>query len=218
MRICSVEGCNNKHLAKGYCDKHYRQIKKYGEIIRVGRTTFDPNEIVMYKDYAEIILYNDRGMEVARALIDIEDVERVSQYKWSLSKNGYVRTTINGKGVRKGIKLHRFIMNVWQDEFDYNSNVIDHINRNKLDNRKSNLRITSQAENNENRDVGKKVIAIIDNKPFMTFDTIRKGAECFGIKGSGNISNCCNSRENYKTCGKYNGKPIVWKFLFVEEL
>jgi len=30
---CSVEGCNEKHKAKGYCNRHYRQYKKYGEVL-----------------------------------------------------------------------------------------------------------------------------------------------------------------------------------------
>lgn len=28
MKICKVEGCNGKHKAKGYCDKHYKQFQR----------------------------------------------------------------------------------------------------------------------------------------------------------------------------------------------
>jgi G:T-mismatch repair DNA endonuclease (very short patch repair protein) len=31
IRLCSVNDCNNKHDAKGYCGKHYRKWKKYGD-------------------------------------------------------------------------------------------------------------------------------------------------------------------------------------------
>ena len=31
MRICNVEGCNRLVNAKGYCDKHYKRFKKYGD-------------------------------------------------------------------------------------------------------------------------------------------------------------------------------------------
>lgn len=31
MRSCSINKCNNKHLASGYCNKHYRKYKKYGD-------------------------------------------------------------------------------------------------------------------------------------------------------------------------------------------
>ena len=27
---CSVDNCNNKYYAKGYCEKHYQRVKKYG--------------------------------------------------------------------------------------------------------------------------------------------------------------------------------------------
>jgi len=31
MRTCSIEGCENKYLAKGFCVKHYQKFKKYGD-------------------------------------------------------------------------------------------------------------------------------------------------------------------------------------------
>ena len=31
MKICSVEGCEGKYKGHGYCQKHYVQLKKYGE-------------------------------------------------------------------------------------------------------------------------------------------------------------------------------------------
>ena len=30
MRTCSVEGCENKHCALGYCEKHYLRVKAHG--------------------------------------------------------------------------------------------------------------------------------------------------------------------------------------------
>lgn len=30
-RICSVEGCGNKHLSKGYCNMHYQRNERYGD-------------------------------------------------------------------------------------------------------------------------------------------------------------------------------------------
>jgi len=32
LRICSVEGCEEKHYAKGYCRKHYRKIFEYPKV------------------------------------------------------------------------------------------------------------------------------------------------------------------------------------------
>lgn len=132
-RVCSVEGCNNKHTAKGYCDKHYRQYKKYG---KTQRTVYDSNEIIEYDDYAELVLYDKHNNEVARAIIDLEYVDVVKQYKWHLN-TGYVHNSKVGL-------LHRLIMNPDEDM------VVDHINHNRLDNRISNLRICTSLQNNMN--------------------------------------------------------------------
>lgn len=32
-RVCTVPGCQNKCLAKGYCSKHYSQIREHGKIL-----------------------------------------------------------------------------------------------------------------------------------------------------------------------------------------
>ena len=38
MRICKIEGCENKHEAKGYCNKHYLRIWRYGDPLFIVRT------------------------------------------------------------------------------------------------------------------------------------------------------------------------------------
>lgn len=137
-KTCTVENCNGKHMAKGYCCKHYNQIRKYGHILE--RTIHDPNEIIEHEDYAEIVLYDKQCNEVARALIDLEHVDSVKKYKWRL-KEGYV---FNDK---VGASLHRFLMNPPKDM------VVDHINHNRLDNRICNLRICTQHENCLNKSI-----------------------------------------------------------------
>lgn len=136
MKVCSVNGCNGKHCGLGFCKKHYNQYKRHGHILE--RTVFDTNNIIEYEDYAEVIMYNKAGEEVGRAIIDLDDVELVSKYKWYMDKDGYAQNHIVGK-------LHRFIIDCPSDM------VVDHINHNTLDNRKINLRICTQAENSKNR-------------------------------------------------------------------
>ena len=136
MKTCSVKGCNGKHVAKGYCNKHYIQMKRYGEIL--DRSIKDPNDIIEYNDHAEIVMYNKQHEETGRAIIDLDDVDKVRGYKWSLRKTGYV---ISGGGMF----LHRLIMN------PPDNMVIDHINHNPLDNRKENLRICTQQQNSMNK-------------------------------------------------------------------
>ena len=135
-RTCSVEGCNNKHYAKGYCNKHYLQIKRHGKIFKSYR---DDNDFIIYDDYAEIILRDRDTNEVARSKIDIEDIDEIKKYKWCYDAiNGYV---VNSK---YHMRLNRYLMNCPDDL------VVDHVNRDRLDNRKDNLRICTSHENRMN--------------------------------------------------------------------
>lgn len=73
-------------------------------------------------------------------ICDEEDWERWKSFTWQES-GGYARTRILGKHTR----FHRLVVNAPKGM------EIDHINRNKLDNRKSNLRIVSHKANMLNR-------------------------------------------------------------------
>lgn len=101
------------------------------------RTQRDKNEIIIESNYAKICLYDKFYNIIAYALIDIEDINKVKNIKWRLNNNGYV---INNS--RHDIFLHRLILNV--DTF------VDHINGNRLDNRKCNLRICTKQQNKMN--------------------------------------------------------------------
>lgn len=86
-----------------------------------------------------------KGLE---AIVDAEDYEKVSAYSWN-ADSGYARTFQRKKA--KGNKLtslsmHRVVMNVTDPEI-----IIDHINGNRLDNRKINLRVATVAQNAQNR-------------------------------------------------------------------
>lgn len=139
MKKCTVEGCDNKYYSKGYCQKHYSQMRKYGKTFNVD---FNVNEIIEYEDHIEICLYNKKREEIAKALADLECIDLIKQYKWHLRQDGYVSSSDN-------IFLHRLIMNC--DE----NMVIDHINHNKLDNRRENLKICTQKENVRNQVIKK---------------------------------------------------------------
>lgn len=123
------------------CNKHKLQVLRCGKI---KRTKFDPNEIILYENYAEICLYNAHGKEVAKSKVSKEDVEKIKKYKWYKTHFDYVETRVY-KPNKKRILLHRFILNCPKDK------IVDHINGDKLDNRRENLRICSFSENSANR-------------------------------------------------------------------
>lgn len=83
------------------------------------------------------------------ALVDNEDFEWLSKYKWFVLTNytNYKRPSYAGRsghGSPKIILLHREIMKPPKGL------QIDHINGNGLDNRKNNLRICTHTENQRN--------------------------------------------------------------------
>lgn len=85
-------------------------------------------------------------------LFDLEDYEKIKDYCWFITyakkdKKGY--KTAHGKTFncekRKSLSMHRFILGI-----NDSSIIIDHINRNPLDNRKSNLRTCTIQQNVHN--------------------------------------------------------------------
>jgi hypothetical protein len=76
-------------------------------------------------------------------LVDDEDFEYLNQWNWQLSIcDGHICRKEHGKPT---ILLHR-VVNKTPDDM-----LTDHINRNKLDNRKENLRTCTKSQNSMNR-------------------------------------------------------------------
>jgi hypothetical protein len=97
-----------------------------------------PANIYLNNGDGTFVMFCDTGDLV---LILYEDVIKVKPYQWSIGRHGYVTS---GAG-KEQILMHRLIMNAQDGQF------IDHINHHTLDNRRDNLRICSQQENNFNR-------------------------------------------------------------------
>lgn len=79
------------------------------------------------------------------AWVDDNDFEYLNQWTWHYSHGYAVRRIRDGKS-KKTIIMHRLILNAPGD-FQ-----VDHINGNKLDNRKENLRVCSASQNKSNVD------------------------------------------------------------------
>lgn len=106
------------------------------------------NNYTIHGNYS-IIYVKSKG-NVFKVKIDTEDLDRVINVgSWHVThdtrwkNSGYYMC--NRPRGEKCIKMHRFIMNCPDDR------VVDHINHNTLDNRKCNLRVCTQFENNQNQ-------------------------------------------------------------------
>lgn len=148
-RLCEVCGSNEyvrnyKRSGRYLCGKHAMQLRTHGKIFE--RTSKDPNIYIVCEDYALICIYNKSCEEIARAIIDKSDIETAKQFKWYLHSNEYVCNKTGGKITY----LHRLLINAPKDKF------VDHINMNKLDNRKINLRLCNNGENMRNKEQTKR--------------------------------------------------------------
>lgn len=122
-------------------------------------------------------------------IVDDEDFDLLNRYNWSIDSDGYAVSS----GYR--YKMHRLIVAAPKKK------IVDHINRNRLDNRKENLRLVSSRENsyNHNHKIGKSgyrgvnltkdgkkwesCISVNDKQVYLgTFDTVLEAAEAYNTK------------------------------------
>lgn len=141
--ICKVKGCDNKAYRRGYCNKHNLQIKRHGRIL--ARTYYDENKIIQASQYCIMELCNRKHEPVAETIFDIEDYHKVKKNRWNLSHYGYA------KCIKLKTCLHNFVLRESPDA----EMPVDHINGNKLDNRKCNLRICTRSQNAMNAQISK---------------------------------------------------------------
>lgn len=120
------------------CKSHYHEMYNTGTI-RLPEEKGYKNEIVYKSDCIEIHFKDGRI-----GYFDLEDKELVEKTYWGLDVLGYAHGKINGRLAR----FHRHL-------FDFPKETIDHINRDKLDNRKCNIRLCTQKENSRNLSIAK---------------------------------------------------------------
>ena len=85
------------------------------------------------------------------AIVDPEDYERLSKYKWYAAKGHHTFYAVRGKWSkiqrkRVELRMHRVITNAPDHLY------VDHVNHNGLDNRKANLRLATHAQSVRNRE------------------------------------------------------------------
>ena len=122
-----------------------------------------PNEYILHKNYAELAVTSEKYGRFT-TLIDLDDVDKCKPYHWGIRKSynqnydTYYIGANRKKGTNKPLLLHRYLMNVTET-----NDWVDHIDGNKLNNRKQNLRRCDLSQNN------------INNKMYYTNKSGHKG-------------------------------------------
>jgi len=144
LRLCfnSVEAPGRMHEVRvdGVC-RNYR--KRHWPPGQRCRPPEPPNDQIRYIPLT-------RGLY---AIVDAEDYEKLSKYKWHARVDEGRRTVYaarnvsyhkNGRRHNRAILMHREIMNPPEGM------VVDHINGNGINNRRCNMRVCTQFENTHN--------------------------------------------------------------------
>lgn len=133
----------------------------------------------MTDNYSILLCTDGKDKSKIETKISNEDIEHIkslnrSWYLWKGGKNkkcsgGYICATINYKTVY----LHSIIMNRVQEKPNDNYSV-DHINKDKLDNRRENLRWATQSQQNSNTDKRNRKHNARSLPEGITHDMLRK--------------------------------------------
>ena len=144
--ICS----NGKHMAKWLCkcECGSKPVAVVGRYLIRGHTQSCGCMVNVFHKVNNYDLTGEYGIGWTfntnrEFYFDLEDYDKIKEYCWYKDfSNGYMKTkTVDNKW----IYMHRFVTN---NQYK----IVDHINRNKLDNRKENLRNATKRQNILNRD------------------------------------------------------------------
>ena len=128
-----------------------------------------------------VIFFEKRDKTISGVgYIDKEDMEKVLSCRWSINSRGYVTHKPPNK---KTIRLHKYLMG---------NKYVDHVNRNPLDNRKSNLKITTFSNNQHNRGIFKNNTSGIKG---VTHASTGRWHASIRIRGNIYQKNCATKKE-----------------------
>lgn len=121
MKICTVEGCDRKHIAKGYCTMHYQRVKHRGEAGPAG-----------FLDTSGSSNPHWKGGRVRGG--------HESRY-WMLFMPAHPGANSLGY-----VLEHRVIGEKMLGRYLTDGEIVHHVNEDPSDNRECNLRVMTQAE------------------------------------------------------------------------
>ena len=113
----------------------FRVKHKNGDSLDYRRANlFCGNKYYLYDTYVVGECFDGRTFKV-----DLEDYKKISSFVWSINSSGYVYANYDGRMLAQ----HRLIMEIVNES----KICVDHINFEKSDNRKCNLRLATKSQN-----------------------------------------------------------------------
>lgn len=100
-------------------------------------------------------------------LVDAEDVERMSAYRWYSIKSARSKTYVVATTGKSILYLHRFLLDAPKRL------EVDHINNDGLDNRKANLRLVTRSQNEQAKPSRTDTITGVRNVSFCKWNSQR---------------------------------------------
>lgn len=139
LSYCAVEGCtftyNPRTARRGYCYRHYMVLKDDLGLARWSRKDVtQPRPPIIVGDIAKIPV--GLNAKDGYAVVDADMAWLGTKYKWSTNQLGYAAQSV---GRRK--RMQYFILE------RHSGLYIDHINGDRMDNRRSNLRLVTHQQN-----------------------------------------------------------------------
>jgi hypothetical protein len=134
-----------------------------------------PAGLIDYRD----ITYNSKDYTIGtlqfkgddiQFIIDREDFDKIKDKCWHFTSDHYISNSVTYEAKRKQLYLHNLIMNREGFPGKGATESVDHINRNGLDNRKENLRIVSQTQQNLNQSKKKRSVILPTGCPIVADD------------------------------------------------
>jgi len=136
--------CGTKNVVKNYGNLKYCGVYSCGcEYHKIGRR-YKQNKYIEKENM--IVMFDNKDNEF---YISKCDLDKVLQYTWYVNKSRDNEVC----NAANSIKLHRYIMDIHNGD---PAILVDHINHNKNDNRRENLRIVNTPQNSMNKGLTKR--------------------------------------------------------------
>jgi len=134
-----------KHTIIGFID---------GDVF--SNTVKNPIWVILENAQIYLLLLSSNSEDITKLCIESynkilnfeKEINNNKKIKWNVSHNGYICGSVSKNGV---LSMHQVIMNYYNNGTGSEALSVDHIDRNKLNNTLSNLRIATCKEQNQNR-------------------------------------------------------------------